>query len=81
MKKSLFIIALAALTGCAIPPSQTGQALVMQVNEPLLVASNPGSKTGKACAKNIFGIYTAGDISVEAAKNNGGIRRVATVDK
>lgn len=38
------------------------------------------SKTGKACAQNFLGIFAQGDASIEAAKNDGGIDRVTTVD-
>jgi hypothetical protein len=41
----------------------------------------PGSeKQGKACAESILGLIARGDASVRAAKANGGIKEVTTVD-
>ncbi len=40
----------------------------------------PGSKTGEACAKGVLGIASWGDMSVAAAKKDGGITRVDTID-
>lgn len=38
------------------------------------------NKEGKACATSILGLIAMGDASVEAAKTNGGIREVSSVD-
>ena len=38
------------------------------------------SKEGKACAESIFGLLARGDASVRAAKQNGGIKEVTSVD-
>lgn len=37
-------------------------------------------KQGKACAESILGLIARGDASVRAAKVNGGISKVTTVD-
>ena len=37
-------------------------------------------KTGTACAESILGMFATGDASIEAAKANGGITEVASVD-
>jgi hypothetical protein len=37
-------------------------------------------KKGQACAVNILGLVAVGDASIEAAKKQGGIQQVATVD-
>ena len=39
-----------------------------------------GAKTGEACAMSILGIVAVGDASVEAAKAEGGVSKVSTVD-
>ena len=82
MKK---LLALAAVTliaaACATPRTEVGYALFNVTQQPLLVSSNPGKKVGRACATNILGLIVNGDMSVEAAKKNGGITKVATVDK
>ena len=40
-----------------------------------------GTKTGKACAKNILGIFATGDMSIEAAKKAGNITTITSVTK
>jgi len=41
----------------------------------------PGAaKEGKACADSILGLVARGDASVRAAKENGGIKEVTSVD-
>lgn len=37
-------------------------------------------KQGKACAESILGLLARGDASVRAAKENGGISEVSTID-
>lgn len=47
------------------------------------IGTGPGTKTekkGKACATNLMGLIASGDASVAAARSNGSITRVATVD-
>jgi hypothetical protein len=44
-------------------------------------AAAPGaSKQGKACAESILGLIARGDASVRAAKENGGISEVTSID-
>ena len=44
-------------------------------------AAAPGTtKQGKACAESILGLIARGDASVRAAKANGGITEVTTID-
>lgn len=38
------------------------------------------SKRGEACAANILGLVATGDASIDTAKKNAGITRVASVD-
>ncbi len=40
----------------------------------------PGAKQGDACAMSILGIIAIGDASIAAAKQSGGITKVASVD-
>lgn len=82
MKKLLAITAVALmLSACATPATEVGGALFSMTQQPFSVTGNPGRKVGKACGTNILGLLISGDMSVEAAKKNGGITRVATVDK
>jgi len=82
MKK---LLALAAVTliaaACATPRTEVGTALFNITQQPLLVTDIPGKKVGRACGTNILGLFISGDMSVEAAKRNGRITKVATVDK
>ncbi|MHA1550012.1 MAG: TRL-like family protein [Alphaproteobacteria bacterium] len=62
-------------------PSKTGGGVLFQdVTESELVTANTGSKTGEACSTNVLGLVSLGDSSAEAAKKNGRISRVASVD-
>jgi hypothetical protein len=70
-------------TSCAmsggpyVPPG----FLYSSVKGPVTATTNMGSgKTGEACASNILGWVATGDNSIDAAKSNGGIRKVASVD-
>ncbi len=47
---------------------------------PVTATTAQGSKKGYACARNYLGLIASGDASIEAAKENGGITNVATVD-
>ena len=69
------------LSACAIVPSQLGFALIQSNKEPITATEVAPRRMGKACGFNIFGVIAAGDISIEKAKRNGGIQRVASVDK
>lgn len=83
MKKTMLIAAVAAtalLTGCATGLSPVGTGLITDVKGPITATGETGTKTGKACANTIIGLINKGDASIEAAKANGGIQVVATVD-
>ena len=81
MKKFLLLVTAPLLLGaCTMIPTHAGSALIEMTDQPVLVTNAIGTKTGKACAKNYFGIYLGGDMTIEAAKRNGRITQVATVD-
>lgn len=69
------------LAACTMPSSYLGYALIAQTNEPTLVTSNSGTRTGTACGTNILSIFSSGDMSVEAAKAQGKIKTVTSVDR
>lgn len=75
---------LLSLVSCATTGfgSKTGFAsLFVDVKEPVSnSAASTGNKRGEACATNILGIIAMGDASIIAARANGGITKVATVD-
>lgn len=81
MKKLMFLSAAALLLGaCATPATHAGTALFAQTQQPVMATNAPGTKVGRACATNILGLLIQGDMSIEAAKKNGKITQVATVD-
>ena len=82
MKKVfLMVCAGGMLAACATPNTEVGTALFAMTQQPMMVTGNSGTKTGRACATNILGLYISGDMSVEAAKKAGRITKVASVDK
>lgn len=68
------------LSGCAISPVAGGIVTATQWSGGV---SNPGvesTRTGEACAQSVLGLVAVGDASIHAAKRNGQITNVATVD-
>lgn len=83
--KLRLLAAAAALTfglaGCAQVPSDMGFALIVDSQEPVSATeASVASKRGEACATNIVGIIAQGNASIDAAKRNGGITQVTSVD-
>jgi hypothetical protein len=82
--RSLCVLSLASITlgGCAVVASPVGNgAIYTQVHGPVDVGPASGaSKHGRACAANYVGFVAVGDASIDAAKRNGGISTVASVD-
>jgi len=68
------------LSGCATGLSPAGVGLITDVKGPITATDLSASKQGKSCAKSILGLFISGDASIEAAKQAGGITRVATAD-
>ncbi len=82
MRKAILLVAGALLLGaCATPSTEVGIALFSDTVQPLMVTGNTGTKVGRACGKNILGLFITGDMSVEAAKKDGKITQVASVNK
>jgi hypothetical protein len=74
------LIGIAALvTGCATPLPQG--AFYTDVKLPIAASeSASGAKTGVSHSSSYFGMVAIGDSSIEAAKANGGISKVTSVD-
>ena len=79
----MFVLAGTLLLGaCATPSTEVGIALFSDTVQPLMVTDNSGStKVGRACGKNYLGLFITGDMSVEAAKKDGKITHVTSIDK
>ena len=59
--------------------TQSGTSLFTDVKESLVYNNDVKQlKTGKSCQNTYFYIYTSGDSSIEAAKQDGGISKVAS---
>lgn len=82
--KKLLILSVVALTAtsCAIAPSNHGFALIGDTVEAVNATTNTSTKkVGKSCGKNYLGLVATGDSSVSAAKRDGGISTVTSIDK
>jgi hypothetical protein len=70
------------MAGCANVRGPAPAALAFYASPvdagPAPVSSN---KRGEACASNILGLIATGDASIDAAKRNAGITRVASVEQ
>jgi TRL-like protein family len=68
------------LSGCATGLSPAGTGLFTDVKGPITATDLVGTKQGTSCAKTIIGLFVSGDASIEAAKQAGGIKKVASAD-
>ncbi len=51
------------------------------MKEPVAFSNGVSSnKTGEACQESYFGLVSTGDSSIEAAKQNGNITRIASIN-
>lgn len=87
MKKTRLVISgvlAVALSGCAsmgyVGGSYIPGAVYTDARLPVQAGEGNGEKQGVACATSVLGWVAWGDASVEAAKKNGGITEVASVD-
>jgi hypothetical protein len=82
--KNIFTPALLAfalfLGGCAHGMTPVTGFAFTQVSGPLAATDIAGSKTGMAKCQSILGLVALGDCSVDAAKKDGGITTVSSVD-
>jgi len=79
-----FLAVTAIFGGCATTGmfTETGESFIKSVTEPGTATSGVSEiRKGTACTHNYLGIYSGGDGSIAAAKKNGGINKVASVDK
>lgn len=81
MKRLLSIAATLLVVGCATARSPVTGFAYSDVHGPESVTSNQaGNKMGEACATSILGLVATGDSSTEAARRNGGITMITSVD-
>lgn len=76
---------LALLSSCAVTSNgiTSGVYTSWKDRDPVTRVDNSvkDTKTGKACVSTILGLVVKGDSSLETAKKNGGITKVAYVDR
>lgn len=88
MKQLKYVLAFTAITvvslslaGCQIVASPLAGGIYNETKYGDVATAETGaSKEGKACGTSILGWVATGDASVAAAKANGGITKVASVD-
>lgn len=66
--------------GCASRLGLFG-SLYSDVTYPVSATPQIGVKRGEACGFSIFNIIALGDASIEAARKNGGIKSISSVDE
>lgn len=76
----VILVVTVVLTGCARGPSPTGLGLYTDVKGAVTATGETGSRKGIACAQSVLGLVNTGDASIETAKQNGGLKTVASVD-
>ncbi len=81
-KTTVLFAALAAflLSSCAFVAPMPGTIYTGMKAGSFENSDVKAAKEGTACAQSVLGIVTWGDASIEAAKKEGGIKKVASVD-
>jgi hypothetical protein len=71
-----------AASGCAIARAPVTGFIYTDAQAGNGVTSNQaGNRVGEACAKSYLGWIGTGDASIEAARRNGGITMISSVDE
>ncbi len=73
------MVLILATAGCAYAPVN-GLVTVVKWDGSVESQKVQSIKTGEACARSYLGVVAVGDASIEKAKANGSITKVATVD-
>lgn len=82
MQRFLFFgYCLGILSGCAMSRAPLTGVWYSDVQSGIAATPQVGPKVGEACAKSILGLVATGDASIEAARRNGGIISIASVDE
>jgi hypothetical protein len=85
MTKSILasVLAIGFLSGCATSMrSPSNGFLYSDVYSGVTATANQtGNRVGEACSSSILGLVGVGDSSIEAARRNGGITMISTVDE
>lgn len=81
IKNAIYLIAAASLLcSCGGFSERPIGTIYSSVADPVAATSTGGSRTGTAESTSYLGLVALGDSSIEAAKKNGGITSVSSVD-
>lgn len=83
MKKLFGFVALMSLTACggmSFRAPMMGSLYSGQEFGDAATSNPAGTKMGEACSMSILGAVALGDASIEAARKNGGITSITSVD-
>lgn len=84
MKKTIALVAfgMAALTlsSCGGINTRPIGTVYADVSDPVAATSSSGARVGEATSTSYLGVVALGDSSIDAAKRNGGISSVSSVD-
>ena len=85
MNKTILVLGVAGmisvLSGCATARSPVTGVWYTDTHSGVAATSNQaGNRVGEACASTILGLIGTGDASIEAARRNGGITMISSVD-
>lgn len=86
MKRAVTLVTISllvvTLSSCGFIADGPFGYMYTETETPIALGSaESGEKAGEACVKAFFGMIAVGDASIEAAKKNGGIDDVYTVNK
>ena len=67
---------------CNPVPTNSGSGIIFSnVKEPVAFSNGVSSlKTGQSCQGSFLGLFAFGDASIEKAKQDGGITKIATIN-
>ena len=68
------------LSSCASPHMTGVLYTASKGNVTTTLARGAVNKTGESCTVNYLGMVTLGDASIEAARKNAGIKKIAYID-
>ena len=77
---ALVLVSAGVIAGCQPVMSPVGGVIYLGVKGPITATDQAAARKGEACAQSILGLFGTGDASIEAAKANGGIKQVSSVD-
>ena len=80
MKLLLLPVIAVLMSSCAMNAHIPAAVSMTQGHVTTTLARGAVKKTGKACTKNVLALYSWGDASIDAARKNAGIKKVAYID-